>query len=107
MDGLRAALLTAAGWQPAGEDVILARGRHLQALEATLLHVDAAAGRIGFGLDDAAIEAAATNTAKALSSPELLAEDLRLAHLSLCSITGEFSADDLLGEIFSRFCIGK
>ena len=107
LDGLRAALLTAAGWQPAGEDVILARGRHLQALEATLLHVDAAAARIGLGLDDASIEAAAINTANALSSPELLAEDLRLAHLSLCSITGEFSADDLLGEIFSRFCIGK
>lgn len=38
---------------------------------------------------------------------ELLAEDLRLTHSALCEITGEFSADDLLGEIFSSFCIGK
>ena len=38
---------------------------------------------------------------------ELLAEDLRLAHQSLCEITGEFTPDDLLGEIFSSFCIGK
>ena len=38
---------------------------------------------------------------------ELLAEDLRLAHQSLCEITGEFSSDDLLGKIFSSFCIGK
>ena len=41
------------------------------------------------------------------AQPELMAEELRLAHLELQSITGEFSADDLLGEIFSRFCIGK
>ena len=89
---LRTALLAAAGWQPDGEDVILARGRHLQALETALLHVDAAASGVNAAL---------------LPSPELLAEDLRLAHQALCSITGEFSADDLLGEIFSRFCIGK
>ena len=38
---------------------------------------------------------------------DLFAEELRLAHLDLCSITGEFSSDDLLGEIFSSFCIGK
>ncbi|MBP8161990.1 MAG: hypothetical protein KAX89_00265, partial [Propionivibrio sp.] len=38
---------------------------------------------------------------------ELFAEELRLAQLALSSITGEFSADDLLGEIFGRFCIGK
>ena len=38
---------------------------------------------------------------------ELLAEDLRLAHQALCEITGEFTPDDLLGEIFSKFCIGK
>ena len=91
VDALRAALLAAAGWQPAGEDVILARGRHLQALEQALLHIDAAFDQ----------------TAGHRAAPELLAEELRLAHLSLSSITGEFSADDLLGEIFSRFCIGK
>jgi len=38
---------------------------------------------------------------------ELLAEELRLAHDALGEITGQFTADDLLGEIFSRFCIGK
>ena len=64
----------------------------LEALETALLHVDAAASGVNAAL---------------LPSSELLAEDLRLAHQALCSITGEFSADDLLGEIFSRFCIGK
>jgi tRNA modification GTPase len=39
--------------------------------------------------------------------PELFAEELRLAHEALSSITGAFTADDLLGEIFQRFCIGK
>jgi len=38
---------------------------------------------------------------------ELFAEELRLAQQALGAITGEFTADDLLGEIFSRFCIGK
>jgi tRNA modification GTPase len=42
-----------------------------------------------------------------IKRPELCAEELRLAQEGLSSITGEFSADDLLGEIFSRFCIGK
>jgi tRNA modification GTPase len=41
------------------------------------------------------------------SALDLLAEELRLAHQALCAITGEFSNEDLLGEIFSRFCIGK
>ncbi|MGB3276609.1 MAG: tRNA uridine-5-carboxymethylaminomethyl(34) synthesis GTPase MnmE, partial [Castellaniella sp.] len=38
---------------------------------------------------------------------DLFAEELRLAHEALCGITGQFTSDDLLGEIFSRFCIGK
>ena len=83
---LRQALLQIAGWHPA-EDVFIARERHLRALSATREHIAAASAR--------------------LTQLELLAEELRLAQLALASITGEFSADDLLGEIFGRFCIGK
>jgi tRNA modification GTPase len=84
---LRAELLRVAGWHVHGEDVILARERHLQALRAALGHVCAAAGR-----SDAL---------------ELFAEELRLGQEALGEVTGEFTADDLLGVIFSRFCIGK
>ena len=87
MDLLRAELLRIAGWHTHGEDVILARERHLRALRSALNHVLAAAGQ-----------------AAAL---ELFAEELRLAQEDLGEITGEFHADDLLGVIFSRFCIGK
>lgn len=87
VDLLRAQLLDAAGWRPAGEGLFLARERHLRALSQ--------AGEL--------LSSAAQRTAQW----ELLAEDLRLAQLALSGITGEFSADDLLGEIFSRFCIGK
>ena len=80
-------LLRIAGWEGHGEDVILARARHLEALAATATH-----------LAQAVIE---------LPRLELCAEQLRQAQQSLAAITGEFSADDLLGEIFSRFCIGK
>jgi tRNA modification GTPase len=84
---LRAWLLETAGWKPQGEGVFLARERHLSALRATCEHLLSAsvlAQRI-----------------------ELKAEHLRLAQGELASITGAFVADDLLGEIFSRFCIGK
>jgi tRNA modification GTPase len=67
--------------------VFLARERHLRALQAAARHLVLAAERAG--------------------QWELFAEELRLAHHALSSITGEFTADDLLGEIFSRFCIGK
>ncbi|ATE61945.1 tRNA uridine-5-carboxymethylaminomethyl(34) synthesis GTPase MnmE [Thauera sinica] len=87
VDLVRAELLRVAGWHAHGEDVILARERHLRALREALGHV---------------IEAG--EQARAL---ELLAEELRLAQDSLGEITGEFTADDLLGVIFSRFCIGK
>lgn len=87
MDLVRAELLRIAGWHAHGEDVFLARERHLRALREALAHV---------------IEAG--EQARAL---ELLAEELRLAQESLGEITGEFTADDLLGVIFSRFCIGK
>lgn len=84
---LKDELLKLAGWQPAGEGVFMARARHLAAMGEVREHLDLAATQ--------------------LSRAELLAEELRLAQESLKSITGEFSPDDLLGEIFSRFCIGK
>jgi tRNA modification GTPase len=91
IDLLRAELLRIAGWQQTGESLFLARERHLIALRSARRHLDLAA------------EHAAQND----QSLDLFAEELRLAQLQLSSITGEFSSDDLLGVIFSRFCIGK
>jgi tRNA modification GTPase len=86
MELLQEKLLETIGWhQEAG--VFMARTRHLEALARAAQHLDAARGQ--------------------LDRPELFAEELREAQEDLNSITGEFSADDLLGEIFSRFCIGK
>lgn len=87
IDGLRRALLALAGWQSGSEDIFMARERHLRALE-----------RVRDGLAQARQQ---------LPHGELLAEDLRIAQRELNVITGEFTSDDLLGEIFSRFCIGK
>ena len=87
VDLLRAALLEAIGWHSTGESLFLARARHLEALQRARRHLQQAADH-GPQL-------------------ELLAEELRLAQDALASITGEFTADELLGEIFSRFCIGK
>lgn len=88
---LRAALLQAAGWQPAAEGGFMARQRHLQALERVAVHLGEAQAHL------------------AAPAPllDLLAEELRLAQNALSEITGAFGADDLLGVIFSRFCIGK
>ncbi|GKT16384.1 tRNA uridine-5-carboxymethylaminomethyl(34) synthesis GTPase MnmE [Acidovorax sp. SUPP2522] len=91
LDAMRRLLLDVAGWQSAPEGVYIARARHLQALQAVDGHL---------------MEAAAQ-----LHSPgpalDLLAEELRLAQQALNAITGEFTSDDLLGVIFSSFCIGK
>ena len=87
LDALRAALLEAAGWNARGETVFLARERHLRALNAARSNLAAAATQ------DVAWE--------------FFAEELRLAQDALGTITGRVSADDLLGEIFTRFCIGK
>lgn len=91
LDALRRLLLDVAGWQSAPEGVYIARARHVQALQAVDGHL---------------MEAAAQ-----LHSPgpalDLLAEELRLAQQALSAITGEFTSDDLLGVIFSSFCIGK
>ncbi|WP_097065683.1 tRNA uridine-5-carboxymethylaminomethyl(34) synthesis GTPase MnmE [Nitrosovibrio sp. Nv4] len=89
---LRRELLEMAGWRSSsgGEGVFMARNRHLQALTDARKHLESARGLTGGNIQ-----------------LDLLAEELRLAQQALSSITGEFSADDLLGEIFSRFCIGK
>ncbi len=76
-----------AGWKNTGEGIYLARARHVTALTQAAAHLETAKDK--------------------LATPELFAEELRLAQTRLSEITGEFSADDLLGEIFSRFCIGK
>jgi tRNA modification GTPase len=91
IDRLRAKLLETAGWQPASEGLYLARARHVQALSRVQSHIEMA---------DAHLRAQA-------QSLELLAEELRLSQTALNEITGEFNADDLLGVIFSSFCIGK
>jgi tRNA modification GTPase len=87
LEQLRRAILAAAGWTSHGESVFLARERHLRALGAAREH----------------LQAAAVQSARW----EFFAEELRLAQHALSGITGEFTADDLLGEIFARFCIGK
>jgi len=84
---LRQAILQVVGWQADGEGLFMARERHVQALERAAAHLERA-GRQGGKL-------------------ELFAEELRLAQEALGAITGEYTSDDLLGEIFSRFCIGK
>jgi tRNA modification GTPase len=84
---LQQKLLELAGWQPGGEGVFMARSRHLDALARGAIHLEQARSVAG--------------------QLELFAEELRLAQAALSEITGEFSADDLLGEIFGSFCIGK
>jgi tRNA modification GTPase len=91
LEQLRGRLLELAGWHAVPEGVFIARGRHVEALRQTREHLALAQQQIG-------------SCEPAL---DLLAEELRLAQQALGAITGEFSADDLLGEIFSRFCIGK
>ena len=87
MEELRAKLLEAVGWRDQESGAFMARERHVQALKLAQLHL---------------IQAQTV-----LASAELFAEELRLAQRALNEVTGEFTPDDLLGEIFSRFCIGK
>ena len=91
LSALRDGLLALVGWQAAPEGVFMARERHVQALQ-----------KVEVALDLAALQLQAQQPAL-----DLLAEDLRQAQNHLGTITGQFSADDLLGEIFSNFCIGK
>ena len=87
IDLLHAQLLALAGWQQTGEDIYMARQRHVHALTEASARIQAAD--------------------QYWRQLELLAEELKLAQQALSTITGEFTSDDLLGEIFSRFCIGK
>ena len=87
VDILRGQLLKFAGYEVGAEGVFMARARHLDALEKVAMHLAGAENQI--------------------DSAELVAEELRLAQDDLASITGEFTPDDLLGEIFGKFCIGK
>ncbi len=87
LEDLRRMLLEASGWSGDGQSTFLARERHLRALALARRH-----------LEEAALQ---------LERWEFFAEELRLAHSALTEITGAFTPDDLLGEIFARFCIGK
>lgn len=91
LDTLRQRLLDIAGWKPTSESPWLARERHVKALKSAADHLDLASQHAQF--NDSVLD--------------LFAEELRLAHEDLCAITGQFTSDDLLGEIFSSFCIGK
>jgi tRNA modification GTPase len=89
---LRHKLLETAGWQQAPSGgVFIARQRHLQALRRIAEHLNLASEHL----------------AQRAQSLDLLAEELRLGQNALGEITGEFTSDDLLGVIFSKFCIGK
>ncbi|RQW82222.1 MAG: tRNA uridine-5-carboxymethylaminomethyl(34) synthesis GTPase MnmE [Methylococcus sp.] len=89
VDSLIAHLKASVGYDSGAEGVFTARRRHLDALDRARQATDNALGRLRTG------------------EPELLAEELRQAQHSLGEITGEFTSDDLLGRIFSSFCIGK
>ena len=89
IDMLKKLLSEFAGFKPDSDSVFLARKRHILAIERTLEYINSAEDQLKGG------------------ASELVAEDLRQAGMSLGAITGEFSSDDLLGEIFSSFCIGK
>ncbi len=81
---------TAAGYRETDSGAFAARRRHVDALNRARQHVQSAA-----------------DTLSSTRAFELFAEDLRLAQHALGEITGEFTSDDLLGEIFGSFCIGK
>ena len=87
VERVRKAMLEAAGWAPHSEPVFLARARHLEGLGKAQVHVGLAEQHMG--------------------QLELMAEELKLAQVALSELTGQFTTEDLLGAIFSRFCIGK
>jgi tRNA modification GTPase len=84
---LRETLLKIVGWKSTSEGVFMARARHLDAIKKVEQFLDLALGSI--------------------NQSEIVAENLRRAQDALSTVTGEFTPDDLLGEIFSKFCIGK
>jgi len=87
IDLLEDMILKAAEWESVGEGAFIARERHVLALVQCQARIESALG--------------------VSSQPELIAEELRHAQLALSQLTGEVTSDDLLGEIFSRFCLGK
>lgn len=87
IEALRGKILEAVGWRDLESGTFMARERHLRALIQAQIHL--------------------ARSEDVISSAELFAEELRLAQRAMNEITGEFTSDDLLGEIFSRFCIGK
>lgn len=87
IETLQHVLLELVGWHDTGEGIFMARARHLDAIHRAATFLDEAYGN--------------------MEQIEIFAENLRLAQYALSEITGEFTADDLLGEIFSQFCIGK
>ena len=91
MDQLRRLLLETAGWRAPTGGTFIARERHMRALRRVDVHLIMAAQHLA--VQD--------------QSLDLLAEELRLGQNALSEITGEFTSDDLLGVIFSQFCIGK
>ena len=90
IDFLKQRLKSGIGYDPGSEGTFMARTRHLHALQQTISSLES--GLKGFKVNKAG---------------ELLAEELRYCQRSLGEITGEFTSDDLLGEIFSSFCVGK
>ncbi|MBI2727645.1 MAG: tRNA uridine-5-carboxymethylaminomethyl(34) synthesis GTPase MnmE [Polaromonas sp.] len=91
LEELRLRLLQLVGWQSAPEGVFMARERHVHALQKV----------------DEQLSRASAQLLSRVPALDLLAEDLRQAQRHLSEITGQFTPDDLLGEIFSKFCIGK
>ncbi len=90
LEHLRRHLKECMGFQAAGEGTFMARRRHLDAIRRAQAHLAQGSARL-----------------RELRAGELLAEELRLAQQALSEITGEFTPEDLLGRIFSNFCIGK
>ena len=91
LEALRQVLLQSAGWQAPEGGIFMARERHTKALRRVEKHLTEARAQLQ----------------TASPALDLMAEELRLAQNALAEITGEFSSDDLLGAIFSKFCIGK
>ena len=87
IDSLEKMLQVELGYRGEREDTIMARRRHIEAMQRAHSHLDQAINQF--------------------ESTDLLAEEIRLAHAALGEITGEVTVEDLLGDIFSRFCIGK
>jgi tRNA modification GTPase len=90
LDALRQRMRAVAGFHPGGEGLVSARRRHLDSLEVARGHFEAARRQL-----------------EERRAGELMAEELLQVQNALAAITGQFTSDDLLGRIFSAFCVGK